>query len=71
VLAPAADNAVAAIEPSANVEPIKSKVTAAKVVRPVQVAEACTGESAITSGIEPVANGRGGKGGDGGGAAHR
>jgi hypothetical protein len=71
VVAPAAGNAVAAIEPSANVEPIKSKATTAKVVRPVQVAEAYTRETAITSGIEPVTNGRGGKGGDGGGAAHR
>jgi hypothetical protein len=68
-LAPAAGNAVAAIEPSTNLEPIKSKATAAKVVLPVQVAEAYTHET--TSGVAPAANSRGGKGGDGGGAAHR
>jgi hypothetical protein len=70
-LAPASGDTVAAVEPSANVKPSKKKAATAKVVLPVQVAEAYTRETAISSGIEPVAKGRGGNSGDGGGGAHR
>jgi hypothetical protein len=66
VLAPAAGNTVAAIEPSANVDPFKSKAKTALVAL-----EAYSRETAITSDVEPVANGRGSNGGEGGGAVHR
>lgn len=48
-----------------------SRIAVSVGVSPAQVAEVYPSDNAISSPFDQVALGRGGKGGDGGGAAHR